>query len=202
MFLRRSTVGQEPLPLSMSGVRAGERLLQIGLEDPHVATAIAAKVGLNGHASFVVGTEREAEQARAVAANAGVLADVHVRDFSRDSFSTDGTEDRAWPADDASIDVIVIHGRRGLLAALEGQARLATLRRCLQALRVGGRLVAVDTGRAVGLAARLGLGKKPHAAYEAAGGTAAALAVTGFRPVRVLGELEGYKFTEGLRPPR
>jgi hypothetical protein len=34
MFLRQSTVGREPLAIAMSGVRMGERLLQIGRDSP------------------------------------------------------------------------------------------------------------------------------------------------------------------------
>ena len=36
-FLRKST--QEALPVAMSGVRMGERALQIGIDDPAVAGA-------------------------------------------------------------------------------------------------------------------------------------------------------------------
>ena len=38
----------------------GERALQLGIEDPSLVGAIAAKVGLSGHAVIVVRDEREA----------------------------------------------------------------------------------------------------------------------------------------------
>ena len=36
-------------------------------------------------------------------------------------------------------------------------------------------------------------------AYESAGGIVGALEAAGFRPVRLLAEREGYKFTEGIK---
>ena len=75
-FLRKSSV--ERLPLAMCGVRMGERALQIGIDDPSLAGAIAAKVGLSGHAAIAVSDERTAAKARAAGATAGVLVDVHV----------------------------------------------------------------------------------------------------------------------------
>ena len=64
MFLRKSRVGRDPLVMTMSGVRLGERLLQIGVDDPAVLGALAAKVGLSGHAAVVTLDERSAERAR------------------------------------------------------------------------------------------------------------------------------------------
>ena len=48
MFLRHSAVGREPLAVAMSGVRMGERLLQISADDTSVVGALAAKPGLSG----------------------------------------------------------------------------------------------------------------------------------------------------------
>jgi len=62
MFLRKSRVA--PLPVTMSAVRMGERVLQVGVDDPAVASAIAAKVGLSGHAALAVADERDAARAR------------------------------------------------------------------------------------------------------------------------------------------
>ena len=63
-FLRKSSVGSEPLSVTMSGVRLGERALQIGLDDPNIAALIAAKTGMTGQASLVVGDEAAAASAR------------------------------------------------------------------------------------------------------------------------------------------
>jgi hypothetical protein len=50
----------DPLALSMSGVKLGERLLQIGVDDATLAGRIAAKTGLSGSASHAVGTDDDA----------------------------------------------------------------------------------------------------------------------------------------------
>ena len=50
MFLRKSRL--EPLPVTMSAVRMGERVLQVGIDDATIAAAIAAKVGLSGNAAI------------------------------------------------------------------------------------------------------------------------------------------------------
>jgi hypothetical protein len=75
-FLRKSSL--EQLPVAMSGVRMGERALQVGIADRSIAGAIAAKVGLSGSAAFAVTSEAKAAQARTAGANAGVLVDVHL----------------------------------------------------------------------------------------------------------------------------
>ena len=47
----------------MTGVRMGERVLQVGTDDPSVAAAIAARIGLSGTAAIAVADEA-AEVAR------------------------------------------------------------------------------------------------------------------------------------------
>lgn len=187
MFLRKTTIGREPLPLTMSGVRMGERVLQIGIADPSLAGAIAAKVGVSGHAAIAVQDEREAERARAAAADAGALADVQVTPF--------GT----LPFDTGAFDVIVIDGRRDLLGSLDDATRTAGLRECLRVLRPGGRLVAVEAGPRSGLAGLLRSSPKPNAEYASGGGTVTALERAGFRAARPLGERDGFRFAEGLK---
>ena len=66
-------------------------------------------------------------------------------------------------------------------------------------LRQGGRLVAIEPGTATGLRSMLRSTPGAQAAYDAGGGTAAALRQAGFGAVRELGDREGLKFVEGLR---
>ena len=54
MFLRKSRVERDPLAVTMSGVRLGEKALQIGEGDMRVMALIAAKAGLTGTAAIVV----------------------------------------------------------------------------------------------------------------------------------------------------
>ena len=79
-FLRKSNL--ERLPVAMSGVRMGERALQIGIDDRSLAGAIAAKVGLSGHAALAVADEGKAAHARSAGETAGVLVDVQVTPFA------------------------------------------------------------------------------------------------------------------------
>jgi ubiquinone/menaquinone biosynthesis C-methylase UbiE len=186
-FLRKSSVGTEPLAVTMSGVRLGERALQVGLDDPHIVAAIAAKTGLTGQATIVVADETSAASARTAIGEAGGLGDVHVV----------GTL-HPLPSDDDSYDVVVVHAARGLLASLTREVRERVLAECRRVLRAGGRVIALEAGSPAGWRGLLS-GAKPDPQYEAAGGTTAALETAGFRAVRVLGDRQGYRFIEGLK---
>jgi ubiquinone/menaquinone biosynthesis C-methylase UbiE len=186
-FLRKSSVGSEPLAVTMSGVRLGERALQVGLDDPHIAASIAAKTGMTGQASLVVGDEATASVARDAVAEAGGLGDVQVVAALH-----------PLPFGDESYDLVVVHTTRGLLSSLPRDARERLLTECRRVLRTGGRLLALEAGTQTGIRA-LFSGSKPDGGYEGSGGTTAALEVAGFRPVRALGDRQGYRFLEGLK---
>lgn len=178
----------------MTGVRAGERVLQVGGDDPALAGLLAAKPGLNGHAAVVVATEAQAADVRKATIEAGALVDIQVSPL-------DGAGAGFGTAIDAgSFDLVVVHGRRGLLSSLGPAARAGLLRHCHGALRPGGRLVVVDAGTPEGLMARLRTRPASEAEYRSTGGPAAALQEAGFSAVRVMGDREGYLFTEGVRP--
>jgi SAM-dependent methyltransferase len=168
-------------------VRLGERALQVGLDDPRIAASIAAKTGMTGQANLVVGDEATARTARDAVAEAGGLGDVHVVAALH-----------PLPFADESYDVVVVHGVRGLLSSLSRDARGRLLAECRRVLRAGGRLLALETGTLTGIRGLFG-GTKPDAGYEGSGGTAAALEAAGFRPVRTLGDRQGYRFIEGLK---
>ena len=187
MFLRKSRVGRDPLVMAMSGVRLGERLLQIGLDDPAILGALAAKVGISGHAAVVALDEGSAERARHGIANAATLADVTV------------TSDGTLPFDAGVFDVVVVHSASGWLAALDAGVRARLLQQVLRAMRSGGRLIVTEAGERSGLTAMFAPAPKKDERFEAAGGTIAALQVAGFKPVRRLADRDGIRFTEGLR---
>jgi ubiquinone/menaquinone biosynthesis C-methylase UbiE len=187
MFLRKSPERRDPLVIAMSGVRLGERLLQIGVDDSAVLGALAAKVGISGHAAVVTMDERSAERARAAIVNASTLADVSV------------TSDGTLPFDDGSFDVAIVHSGHGLLNALDNERRLRLLRETLRVSRAGGRVIVIEAGERSGMKALLAPAPKRDELYEAAGGTVAAMEAAGFRPVRLLADRDGIRFTEGLR---
>ena len=177
----------DPLAVSMAGVKLGERLLQIGFDDGQLAGQLAAKTGLSGTAAHMVSSDDEAAKVQRGAKRAGVLVDVHV-----------GALDRL-PFDDGAFDLVVIHSAHGQLASATGEARDAALRDARRVLRAGGRLVAIERGTATGVRSLLGSAPPAQAAYDAAGGTPAALRGAGFAAVRDLGDREALKFSEGLR---
>ena len=181
-FLRKSSL--ELLPVAMSGVRMGERALQIAIDDPSLAGAIAAKVGLSGHAAIAVADERSATRAREGASKAGALVDVQVASL------------QSLPFEASSFDAVVIHAMSGLLASMDDTLRVATLRDAHRVLRTGGRVVIIEAGERGGIRGLLG-GGTPPASDGAI--TVAALTTAGFRGSRVLAEREGYRFTEGLK---
>ena len=183
-FLRKSTL--ERLPIAMIGVRMGERVLQIGIDDPSLAGTLAAKVGLSGQATIAVIDDASAARAGSAAQKAAALVDVRVTPLD------------ALPFADASFDVIVVHGMGGLLSSLDEPTRVALLREGFRALRPGGRIVVIEAGARSGIA---GLLRPPRIdkKYDAAGGAVAALAAAGFRAPRVLAEREGHRFSEGMK---
>jgi len=132
MFFLRKSKQREQLPIAMSGVRMGERALQIGIDAPTLVGAIAAKVGLSGHAAVAVGDEAAAASARSAAEKAGVLVDLQVAPLHTLPFAND------------SFDVIVVHAKSGWLASLDDAARQAVLREAHRVLRGGGRLIAIE----------------------------------------------------------
>ena len=73
-FTRRASA--DPLIVSMTGVKMGERMLQIGCASGGRMAAVAAKVGLSGLAVVVVPDDSSAARAVKGAAEAGVLVDV------------------------------------------------------------------------------------------------------------------------------
>jgi SAM-dependent methyltransferase len=188
MFLRKSTVGRDPLVLAMSGVRMGERLLQIGVDDPAELGALAAKVGISGHSAVATLDERTAGRARAGIADAGALADVTV------AASGD------LPYEGNTFDVVIVHGANGLLASLSPEVRARLLSQLRQVTRPGGRVVLTEPGERSGLKAMLAPSAKRDERYEQGGGTIVALQDAGFRPVRLLADREGIRFIEGLKP--
>jgi SAM-dependent methyltransferase len=184
MFLRKSRI--EPLPVTMSAVRMGERVLQIGINDPAVATALAAKVGLSGHAAIVVTDDHSAARARNAAARAGVLVDVQVTPLS------------PLPFESGAFDLVIAHNLRGLASSPDANARSAALREWHRVLRTGGRVMTIEAGPAGRLKGWL---RHPPSdeAPGAYGAVTSALEAAGFRAPRVLAEREGYRFTEAIK---
>ena len=182
MFLRKSRVERDPLAVTMSGVRLGEKALQIGEGDINVMALIAARTGLTGSAVIVVLNEHSAARVRRAIDEAGTLAEV-------------GVLDQGGRPGDAAFDVIVVHDVQQTIASSEAAVRSGWLQLCYRTLRGGGRIVTIEPGSPVGLRGWF-RGVKDAGAP---GASEPALTSAGFTGVRVLGDREGLRFVEGFK---
>ncbi|MFN7980351.1 MAG: methyltransferase domain-containing protein [Vicinamibacterales bacterium] len=170
------------LIVGMTGVKMGDRLVQVGCSDGAALAAVAAKVGLSGRAAAVVPDTDAAVRVRKGAEQAGVLVETHT------------APSNALPLDDTSFDVVVIDDQAGDFAAKSPEAQAADVREALRVLQPGGRVLAISGTRASGISALLGRrGAAP--AFDAT----PALEAGGCRFVRLLGEREGLRFVEGIK---
>jgi ubiquinone/menaquinone biosynthesis C-methylase UbiE len=170
MLTRARNRAMDPLQVSMTGVRMGERFLQIGCHDRALLSGLAAKVGLSGAAAVAALDETDAKNAAAVGRKIGALIDVH-----------DVDEGRTWPFEAAQFDMVVVDNTFDTFGESEQKATI--LSNAYRALRPGGRVEVIE---------RL---KSKVPGYDIQGDLTAA----GFKPVRLLAEHDGFRFIEGLR---
>jgi ubiquinone/menaquinone biosynthesis C-methylase UbiE len=171
------------LVVGMTGVKMGERLVQIGCAHGGRLAAIAKKVGLSGRAVAIVPDEASAERARKGAAQAGVLVEVETAPPSR------------IPAEDSSFDLVVVDDTGGLLGEMRPDERAATVGELLRILRPGGRALVIGSARRTGISAVLN-----RAPSSPPFDPTPSLQADGFRSVRTLAEREGLVFVEGVKP--
>jgi hypothetical protein len=183
MFKFRRMRNMDPLQVAMTGVRMGERYLQVFCSDAALTRGLATKTGLSGVAALAAPDEAQATRARAAGTKAGALIDVKVTPVST----------LEWP--ESSFDMVVIDDTGGGFSSLAPQERIATLEAIMRVLRAGGRAEVIErmTG---GL---LGGARVVPSEYSQAGGAEGALRAAGLRPVRVLAEKDGFRFIEGLK---
>lgn len=180
MLNRKNVRTMDPLAVSMTGVRMGERFLQIGCDDRSLLAGLAAKAGLSGTAAVATFDEASAARARAMGTRVGALIDVQPIVAAKLPFEND------------YVDMIVIDDTRGAFASRANDERLACLREARRIVRPGGRIEVIE-----GLGGG-GLFRNPitrAAGYD----ITRDLGEAGFKPVRVLAEKDGFRFVEGLR---
>jgi ubiquinone/menaquinone biosynthesis C-methylase UbiE len=185
MFLKRDN--PYTLVVGMTGVKMGDRLLQVGCAHGARLGAVAAKVGLSGRAAVVVPDESSAERARRGAADAGVLVDVDVAPATR------------LPFDDQAFDLAVVDDTAGLLGTMRAEDRVAAVRELVRVLRPGGRVLLIGATPRGGIGALL---SRTHAGppFVSSGDAVKALEADGFRSARIIGEREGLAFLEAIKP--
>ena len=177
MFLLRMLMrnkggsSMDPLHVSMTGVRMGERFLQIGCYDKALLAGLAAKVGLSGTSAVAAFDESQVKLARSIGAKVGALIEVE-----------DIDKGRAWPYGEALFDMVVIDNTGDEFRGIEHHDEL--LRNALRTVRPGGRIEAVTRVQS----------PHPHVDFQQL------LTTAGFKPVRLLAERNGFRFVEGLRP--
>ena len=173
MLMRKGRGGSmDPLHVSMTGVRMGERFLQIGVHDKALLAGLAAKVGLSGTSAVAALDEGDAKRARAIGAKVGALIEIY-----------DIDKGRAWPIENDHFDMIVVDDTADGFAGLDASTRQACFRNALGAVRRGGRIEVI---------ARL---KSDASGFD----PTSELSAAGFKPVRVLAERDRYRFVEGLK---
>ena len=185
MYLKR----QDPyaLVVSMTGVKMGDQLLQVGCADGGRAGAIASKVGLSGRAALIAPDEASAKRARKGAEGAGVLVDVEVAPPTR------------LPVDADSFDLAVVDDTGGVLGSMRAEDRVASIRELARVLRPGGRAMIIGALPRGGFGALLSRAQSGPA-FAASGDAVKALETDGFKSVRTLAEREGLVFVEGVKP--
>jgi hypothetical protein len=177
-FFRQPAI--DPLQVSMTGVRMGERFLLIGCDDVVLLAGLGAKAGLSGLAAAVVFDEHQAVRARGAASREGFLI-----------------EQKIWRGgpigfDDGGFDLAVVDDTQGGFAARDSAVRSAVLSEARRCLRKGGRVEVVE---GLGSSGPFGRATARPAGYDAV----KELETAGYRPVRVLAEVPNFRFVEGLR---
>lgn len=172
-----------PLVVGMTGVKLGDRFVQIGCSNGAQLAAVASGVGLSGQAVAVVGDDAAAAGVQRAAAKAGVLVDTEVSSPTK------------LPFDDAGFDLVIIDDGDGLFGRMRPDERTATVHEVARVLRPGGRVMVIGSIARTGLAGLLS--RKPSSPpFD----PMAVLQADVFRTVRTLAERDGYIFYEGLKP--
>jgi ubiquinone/menaquinone biosynthesis C-methylase UbiE len=185
MFLKRDN--PHTLVVSMTGVKLGDRVVQVGCAHGGRLGAVAGKVGLSGRAVAIAPDEASAVRARKGAADAGALVEVEVAPPTN------------LPLEENGFDLAIVDDTGGLLGTMRAEDRVTTVRELLRVLRPGGRLIVI------GAAPRGGLGAIFSSAqsgppFVASGDANKALEADGFKSVRTLADREGLVFVEAIKP--
>lgn len=129
-FRRRRTL--DPLQVAMTGVRMGERYLQVFCSDAALTRGLATKTGLSGTAALAAGDDREATLARKSAEKAGVLIDIKIA----------AADALGWES--GAFDMVVVDNTGGAFTAFSADRRAAALVDMRRVLRPGGRLELIE----------------------------------------------------------
>jgi ubiquinone/menaquinone biosynthesis C-methylase UbiE len=175
------------LVIGMTGVKMGDRVVQVGCAHAGRLGAVAVKVGLSGRAVAIVPDESSAARARKGAADAGALVEIEVAPPTGLPIESDG------------FDLAVVDDTAGLLGAMRPEDRVESIRELLRVLRPGGRVMIIGAAPRGGLGALLSRAQTGPP-FAVSGDAGRALQADGFKSVRTLAEREGLVFVEGVKP--
>jgi ubiquinone/menaquinone biosynthesis C-methylase UbiE len=132
LFRFKKMRAMDPLQVAMTGVRMGERYLQVFCSDAALTRGLATKTGLSGTAALATPDDAQARQAQKAADKAGVLIDIKI---------TPATA-LAW--EDGAFDMVVVDNTGGSFSRLNDGDRAACLREARRVLRAGGRIEFIE----------------------------------------------------------
>lgn len=149
MFFRfRKTRSLDPLQVAMTGIRMGEKYLQVFCSDAALTRGLATKAGLSGSAVVAAPDAVHARQAQKAGNKAGMLIEVIVTPPTR----------LEW--EDGAFDMVVIDNTGGSFSRLHSEERNTCLHEARRILRAGGRVEFIerenDTTGAEGLLTAVG----------------------------------------------
>jgi ubiquinone/menaquinone biosynthesis C-methylase UbiE len=132
LFRFRKMRAMDPLQVAMTGVRMGERYLQVFCSDAALTRGLATKTGLSGTAALAAPDHTHAKQAQKAADKAGVLIDIKVTPPSQLN----------W--DSGAFDMVVIDNTGSAFAQLSETDQPAALKEARRVLRDGGRIEFIE----------------------------------------------------------
>ena len=171
----------DPLAVSMTGAKLGDRVLVIGCGDPRLIAALAAKAGLSGRTCAVDESAELAAEAGRVALKEGALVE------------TSAAAPHAMAFEAESFDLVVLRD----VGSKDRQPRKLVVQEAWRLLRPGGRCMVIDTLARGGMSAIFG--GQPPAAAESGTEAIEVLKSQGFVAVRTLAERDGLRFVEAVK---
>jgi ubiquinone/menaquinone biosynthesis C-methylase UbiE len=179
-WLKKTT--SEPLTVSMTGIKLGDRVLICGVSDTALITALGIKAGLTGRTCIVDTNEREVAAAAATIERNGALVESSVAPLT------------TLPFEAGTFDVAVL---RDVLGSARAEERAAIAAQAERVIRPGGRCLVIETASTSSLGGLVS--RSLNAEFHAAGGATPLLTSVGFAAVRTLAERAGLTFTEGVK---
>ena len=183
MGLFRKT-SQEPLAVTMAGVKLGQRVLGVGTNDPKLIAQLAVKAGLTGRACIVDADESSLAKAAAAIEQEGALVEPARAPYGM------------WPFEDNSFDIAIVPD---LLPSLTNDVRVRCVAEVLRVLRPGGRVIVVERAPRGGIVGILGGSRAAATGAGRYAGPLETLRDNGFAAVRQLAATDGVTYVEGVK---